>query len=239
MFRWFFSLVEKQVLNNAIRVNVVSEGFPPYFQKKGVDTQEWSFFPNGVDTEFVGVSAVAKIKKKGKKTILYAGNIGSGQGLERIIPLLARELKEGFRFVVVGDGGTSRLLSEELNREGVDNVELIPPVGRQELLEYYQEADLLFLHLNDILAFQRVLPSKIFEYAALGKPLVAGLSGYSAQFLRNYVPYAVLFAPGNKTEGRRMEIEVSQADVSRFVKRFSRQFIMEQMADHWLEEMVK
>mgnify|MGYP006133455077 CR=1 FL=1 len=36
--------------------------------------------------------------------------------------------------------------------------EVLPPVSRSELLEYYLEADIMFLHLNNIAAFQRVLP---------------------------------------------------------------------------------
>ena len=52
------------------------------------------------------------------------------------------------------------------------------------LLEYYKNADILFLHLKNIAAFKRVLPSKVFEYGALGKPIVAGVSGYSANFIK-------------------------------------------------------
>ena len=48
--------------------------------------------------------------------------------------------------------------------------------------------DVLFLHLNDYSAFRKVIPSKIFEYAATGKPIVAGVSGYAAEFLRHENP---------------------------------------------------
>ena len=54
----------------------------------------------------------------------------------------------------------------------------------KELIKKYQEADILFLHLNNYKAFLKVLPSKIFEYSATHKPICAGVSGHSKEFLK-------------------------------------------------------
>ena len=48
---------------------------------------------------------------------------------------------------------------QALAEEGVTNVELIPPLNRDRLIEAYQAANVLFLHLNDYDAFKKVLPS--------------------------------------------------------------------------------
>ena len=237
-----FSSIEQRLFTGAAGGNVVSEGFPDYFQTAGVDTTCWSFFPNGVDQEFIGF-----VPKKGShssdcKTVLYAGNIGSGQGLENVVPALAKSLGQNFQFLLIGDGGTSAILRDAIQKAGVSNVEMVLPVSRKELLNYYRKADILFLHLNDVPAFQRVLPSKIFEYAALGKPIVAGLSGYSAQFLRDQVPYANLFDPGD-VEGaysaiqKASETVVPKDAVGQFISLYSREAIMDQMADHLLGVM--
>ena len=232
-----FSLLERRLFTSAAGVNVVSEGFPNYFEAEGVDTSRWSFFPNGVDQEFVGFSSVKGDPSKGYKTVLYAGNIGSGQGLESVVPSLAKKLGEDFQFVIVGDGGTSGKLREAIESEEINNVELVPPVSRTELLDYYRKADILFLHLNDVPAFRRVLPSKIFEYVAVGKPIVAGLSGYSANFLREKVPYANLFTPGDfdgayEAVMKSSERELTREVVVQFVNSYSRESIMNKMADH-------
>lgn len=231
-----FSFLERRVFKGAAGVNVVSEGFPEYFQSEGIDTANWSFFPNGVDQEFLDFPPVVEDASQAVKTVFYAGNIGSGQGLEMIIPAVAKRLGDNYRFVVVGDGGTLSLLRDAIRREDVKNVELLPPVSRDDLVEYYRDADILFLHLNDVPAFRRVLPSKIFEYAALGRPIVAGLSGYSAQFMRDHLPYACLFDPGDFVGAETCVLaaadsSVPKAVVRKFVRMYSRASIMDRMAD--------
>lgn len=232
-----FSLIEKRVFKNAASVNVVSLGFPEYFKSQGIPTSNWTFFPNGVDDEFINLPRLVEARQTNKKTILYAGNIGSGQGLELIIPQVAKKLGEQYRFVVIGDGGTKHTLEAMLVSEGVKNVDLLPPVARGELIKYYESADVLFLHLNDLPAFKRVLPSKIFEYAALGKPVIAGLEGYSAQFVKDYLKYGCVFSPGDADacvtciENTSVDENAVQA-VNEFVTKFSRMQIMDDMSDH-------
>ena len=236
-FRVTFSLLERRLFNKAIGINVVSEGFPDYFKAKGLDVSNWSFFPNGVDEEFSDLSFIENRNTKNIKTILYAGNIGNGQGLETVLPSTAKRMGNKYHFLVIGNGGSKTKLINAIKNNDVDNVEILPPVKREKLIKYYKNADILFLHLNDIQAFKRVLPSKIFEYTALGKPIVAGLSGYSAKFMKCNVPYSVIFNSGD-IDGcvnaiKKAELlEIKNKDVDIFVEKYSREKIMNKMATH-------
>jgi glycosyltransferase involved in cell wall biosynthesis len=101
-------------------------------------------------------------------------------------------------------------------------------------MEHYREADILFLHLNDLAAFRKVLPSKLFEYAATGKPVLAGVAGQAADFLRDQVSGAEVFAPCS-VEGMALSLEKLLAGPRRFDRgdfcaRFRREAIMDQMA---------
>ena len=109
------------------------------------------------------------------------------------MPALARALRERAEFVVIGDGGRRAALEAAI--VGLDNVRLYPPIARAELLEAYRTADVLFLHLGALAAFEKVLPSKIFEYGALGKPVLAGVAGFAADFIRAEIDNAAVFAP--------------------------------------------
>ena len=102
------------------------------------------------------------------------------------------------KFSIIGDGGRI----EELNAAVEDSqlqevISIQPPIGRKDLIKRYMEADVLFLHLNAHEAFHKVLPSKIFEYASLGKPLLAGVSGFAATFLETELENAAVFPPMN------------------------------------------
>jgi glycosyltransferase involved in cell wall biosynthesis len=239
VLKFVFSFLEKRLFNGATGVNVVSEGFPEYFSKEGIDVSNWTFFPNGIDREFRDFQPVEKNKPRKIKTILYAGNIGSGQGLENILPAVAEKLESDYHFLVIGDGGMRATLEKSIKDKGINNIEVLPPVKREKLIEYYQESDILFLHLNNIPAFHRVLPSKIFEYTALGRPMVAGLSGYSANFIKDKAPYAIVFDSGNVDQCVRSikKVEFLKKDhdkIDLFIKEYSRERIMNKMADHIL-----
>ena len=226
LFRW----AERFMVRTARRINLVSEGFYPYFLEIS-DNNKFAFFPNGVDEEFI-TSDFHKGGGGKRPIILYAGNIGAGQGLHRIVPEVAVRLKEEYLFIIVGDGGMRRKLEEELEKRKVSNVRLLDPLPRSELLELYAQADYLFLHLNDYEAFRKVLPSKIFEYAATGKPIVAGVSGYCRKFICENIEHAAVFDPCD-AEGfiralRSLSLGIVGRD--RFIRRFRRTTLMRGLA---------
>lgn len=174
--RHFF---EQPCLRHAAHININSPGFkeaiPPGF------AGGMSFFPNGIDREFNDWHRDSA--EPGQKwTVCYAGNIGEAQGLHKIVPDLARLLGDTHRFLIIGGGSARKKLERRLHQLSVKNVELLPPVGRSELMHYYRHSDCLFLHLNDYPALGKVLPSKLFEYGAGNLPIVAGVSGCARTF---------------------------------------------------------
>ena len=57
-----------------------------------------------------------------KIIITYAGNIGEGQGLEKIITKIAIKLGNSYEIHIIGDGGRKKALVEKL--DGINNVKL-------------------------------------------------------------------------------------------------------------------
>jgi len=226
-----FSLLESWTIHRADRINLVSPGFEAYFRSRYAD-QHFSWFTNGIDQEFLRPAPAHVAPKGNRATILYAGNIGDGQALHRILPGLARALQDRAQFVVIGDGGRRRELQSALVAAAVDNVEIKPPMARSELLEAYYAADILFLHLGDRPAFENVLPSKVFEYASLGKPVLAGVGGYAARFITQEISNAAVFAPCDVEGGIGAFARLVIADRPRpeFVARYARANIVDAMA---------
>lgn len=228
-----FRLLERFAMNRASRINLVSEGFREYFASS-YPNKSYGFIPNGIDEEFLGVDFSGKGKVGTRKIVLYAGNIGEGQGLHRILPALASQFESTHEFWILGDGGQRSELESAV--AGMCNVRVLPPVSRNALIEFYRQADILFVHLNDYPAFRKVLPSKLFEYAATGKPILAGVSGYAADFVSQLQNVAV-FAPCNAMAAA-AALNNLQADVvSRkiFIERFRRATLMDNLCADLLE----
>ncbi|WP_422134188.1 glycosyltransferase family 4 protein [Endozoicomonas sp. ALD040] len=227
------SIVEHFTFSRAERINLVSKGFSAYFKKR-YTTIEYRWFTNGIDDEFLRV-VPDTIQRQGSNTeitILYAGNIGEGQGLHTIVPFLAKKLDTNVKFRIIGDGGRKQQLIDELENCNVKNVTLLPPVNRELLIAEYMNADVLFLHLNDYPAFKKVLPSKIFEYAASGKPILAGVSGYSADFLTMEVNNCAVFYPSDTQQAVEAfaGLKLTTTPRTTFTEKYARRAIMKAMA---------
>ncbi|WP_263260782.1 glycosyltransferase family 4 protein [Pseudomonas sp. RIT-PI-S] len=226
------SRLERFCIRTASIVNVVSPGFLSYFQEKypGIHL---SCYTNGIDEIFIDTVPTQRQKKTPSVyNVTYAGNIGEGQGLHLIVPALAKKLGNRIRFRIVGAGGRLEQLHQAIKHEGCSNVEIEAPVERARLLELYQEADVLFLHLNDYKAFEKVLPSKVFEYAATGKPVWAGVSGYAAMFIEENLENTAVFSPCDTIGALKAFERLDFVDTSResFVKCYKRDAIMAKLA---------
>lgn len=228
-------LIEYQTFSKAVHINLISGGFKTYFQQfKGV---EFSEFTNGIDDEFLQVKQnPVSLRKEhhAVKTIVYAGNIGEGQGLHKIIPEAAAMLGEGYQFIIIGDGGAKGKLLSELQKRHVTNVELRKPIQRNLLIEEYQKADYLFLHLNDLDAFKKVLPSKIFELATFDSPMIAGVSGYAKEFIEKEITCSFVFSPCDveaMVRGVKEFNEGKEIDRKEFFSKYNRDHINHAMAE--------
>ena len=233
--------VEKKTLMVADAVNIVSPGFDQHIRSL-TKLKDLNVITNGIDQEFCNMepdfsSSIRKIPE-----IVYAGNIGDGQGLERIIPEAAKRLEGYAKFKVIGDGGKKNELKKRLIEQNCKNVEILVPVTRSELINIYAHADILFLHLNDFPSFRKVLPSKIFEYAATGKPIIGGVSGCARDLLLNEVPGAYVFDPADINNFVGIVKKASQLnsnyDRTDFIKKYRRENLMDELVDAILKMKV-
>ena len=226
-----FSLLERWTVKQAAVVNLVSAGFKPYYQAR-YPKKEYRYFTNCIPAELIQPPTAIASQPSQPITVLYAGNIGVGQGLHNIIPLLAKQLQQRVRFRIIGDGNSKPILQQNLAASSCDNVELLAPLPRPQLLAEYQRADVLLVHLNDVDAFKKVLPSKLFEYAATGKPIWAGVAGYAADFVVQEIDNAAIFAPCNVEQAVSALDQLALSPVKRtaFIEQFSCQSVMRKMA---------
>lgn len=236
---WFpiiqcLKVFEKRMVVSADKVNLISPGFTSYF--RNIDKEkDFSFFTNGIDKEFEDFDFsfdYNKLNSK-KKKVLYAGNIGDGQGLHRILPQAAKKLEKDYDFFVIGDGGARYLLEEEAQKHNLENFKIIHPMNRKELKKYYSSADILFVHLNQYKAFEKVIPSKLFEYGATGKPILAGVGGYPKKFIEENIENSAVFKPcdANDLLIKIKQLKLMSVNREEFIKKYSTGKIIQKMTD--------
>ncbi|MGB4205619.1 MAG: glycosyltransferase family 4 protein [Bacteroidales bacterium] len=224
--------IEKRTFSYASHINLISEGFRGYFDK--YVKAEYSTFPHGIDDIFFEANKNELPTKNlsGIRSIVYAGNIGEGQGLHKIVPQAAKQLGDKVQFIIIGDGGAKQKLISEIEKLKVNNVKLMAPVKRDELIEIYKKSDFLFAHLNDYDAFKKVLPSKLFELAAFNQPVIAGMGGFAGNFVKNNIENSILFEPCNVEQFVELynNYEYKQFRRTEFINRYRRVAVNKDMA---------
>lgn len=225
------NFVEQKTFSYASHINLISAGFTPYFKK--YPNVSYSFFTNGIDKEFIMDELFEESLNKSVKVITYAGNIGEGQGLHKVIPEAAFLLGASYQFRIIGDGGAKQLLLNELTSRQVTNVSIENPVKRSEIIKAYKSSHFLLMHLNDYEAFKKVLPSKVFELGAFPRPILAGVNGYAREFINDNLSDAILFHPANPVElaqkVKSFNFKIIQRE--KFIQQFGRQKINHEMAN--------
>ena len=76
------------------------------------------------------------------------------------------------------------------------------------------------------------MPSKMFEYGAFDKPIIAGVGGYAYEFVDKNIPNHILFAPTDVDDFVKQMKEYTIRFEARndFKKNFSRASIDKEMA---------
>jgi colanic acid biosynthesis glycosyl transferase WcaI len=118
-----------------------------------------------------------------RPTVAYAGLIGYSQGLDVLLPV-ARELRD-VEFVLAGDGPQRAEIERRARELGLENMRFSGYLGREGILELYRRSDVLFVQTEDTSYTNAVvIPMKLYEYMAAGRPIVYAGRGLAVDFLQ-------------------------------------------------------
>jgi glycosyltransferase involved in cell wall biosynthesis len=75
-------------------------------------------------------------------------------------------------FVFVGDGADRARIELEAKQRGLANVHFTGLLPRSEVPDWLASLDVLLVMLRDLPVFETVIPSKLFEFAAMERPII-------------------------------------------------------------------
>ena len=117
--------------------------------------------------------------------VAYAGVIGYNQNLG--VLLEAARMLPDVDFVLAGDGPELPLLKKKAAELDLDNVSFSGYLNRERLLELYRRSDVLIAHVRSSPTIDAtMIPIKLFEYMATGKPIIYAGRGAAAGTLARY-----------------------------------------------------
>jgi glycosyltransferase involved in cell wall biosynthesis len=175
--------LERFAYRHSAAITVPTAGIHRTLVDRGWPPDRVIHFPNAVDVErFAALEPPADPLRR----VIYCGTVGLAQGVGTLIDA-ATELGRGgtdLEFLVVGDGAQRAELADRARERGLDNVRFLGRVNRDRVPELLGGADIAVLSLRDLPLFEDALPSKLLEYMAAGRPVVASAAGEVARLLQ-------------------------------------------------------
>lgn len=193
-------------LERATRIFVVSEVEQKTLISRGVDENKIVVNPNGVDTEKfkpgVGGSPLRKELGVSDDAVLagFLGTFGPWHGVLTLADAIALTPKSsGLKFLFVGDGSLRSEMEKRLARsDDLDRVVFTGSISHDLVPSYLDACDILVSPHVPLAEGAEFFgsPTKLFEYMAMGKGIVASRLGQIGDVLEDG-KMALLVEPAN------------------------------------------
>jgi len=231
--------LEKRMYAAAAHIVTVGEGYREQLCTKGVPAEKITVISNGVDQEaFQPRPADAGLRERWglneRFVCAYVGTIGMASGLDVVLRAgrrLAERGRHDIHFLLVGDGAERAALQADAARLGLRNVTFTGRMDKAMIPATLASVDACLVHLKKRDLFTTVMPSKIFESAAMAKPILLGVEGHAADLVQR-AGCGICIEPENEVElgaalerladDRNLGAALGQAGRDYIVKRFDR-----------------
>ena len=206
-------MMEKNFYKKAAHIACVAKPMSEYIRghcKTPIDVVY-----NGIQEKLVPPVTVPPLKNGGMRTLLYAGNFGHVQNMDLIVDGFIQAVQSKkighWKLRLIGTGAKL----DELNKIVSDNnakeiVSIEPPVSRDTVFVEMQSADALYLSLQKSFVLEHTIPSKLFDYLAMSRPIVAALAGEGNEILKS-TGANLCFQPGDQDGLQEALVELDQS----------------------------
>jgi glycosyltransferase involved in cell wall biosynthesis len=153
--------------------------------KYGVSREKVWVVRAGVDLNTFGVVDNQSNRDGKDFRVLYSGAFSVAYDFDQVL-LAAKKLEDvdGVEFVLQGGGELLGYVKSRVKELRLSNVRVIDRiVSRTEVAKLLSEADALILPLRDFGKLHMGVSTKLYEYQAVGKPIICCSSGQPARYV--------------------------------------------------------
>jgi len=187
--RFLAKYLESKTLKISDRVFVINRGLADYAEEMGADKEKISIIPGGVDLERYQQAIIKREevrKKYGVKDdeilLFFMGWLYEFSGLKEVAQELVKsKSKNNIKLIIVGEGDIFEKLKKIKGNS--DRIILTGKQSFESIPELLSAADICLLPAYDIPIMKNIVPIKMYEYMAAGKPVIAtSLPGIMKEF---------------------------------------------------------
>lgn len=155
-----------------------------------VRPEKISVVENGVETDLFTPDGSADTVKSalgfaGRFVVSYIGTLGLAHGLSTVLQA-ATLLQKNFPdilFLFIGEGADKERLVTLAQEQNLVNVRFLPQQPREKIPALIRASDLCLVPLKKAPVFRTVIPTKMLEFMACGRPVILGVDGQARQVL--------------------------------------------------------
>lgn len=204
LFIRYFEWEESRCYHSATHIVVVTDSFKNKLISKGVNPLKISVVKNGVDrSQFYpmekDLSLIQELGLEDKIIIGYIGTHGMAHKLDFIIRCASHMKDSNYHFLFIGNGAERNSLIKLKDELQCDNVTMLESVPKKEVKQYISILDIALINLKKSELFTTVIPSKIFENAAMSIPILMGVEGEAKDIVESYGA-GLCFEPENEKD---------------------------------------
>lgn len=190
--------------NSASIIIVVTNSFKKEIVKKGISASKIRVVTNGVNLALFkphekDKALLNKMNLEGKLILGYIGTIGLAHKLDFIMDCAKKLKHTNIHFLFIGSGSEKENLEHKKQIENIANVTILETIPKDKLIKYLSLIDIALINLKKERLFKTVIPSKIFENAAMKIPILLGVDGEAREIVENFNA-GLYFEPENERD---------------------------------------
>ena len=185
---------EKFIYHKSSMINVLTPAFrTTLIEEKGVPEHKIVFIPNASDFS-LSEAVITRFDRdtfrqeqgwSGKFVALYVGAHGVANHLAQVLDAAEKLRNTPALLVMIGDGMQRQQLMQEVERRGLPNVRMLPPVSKERVFEFILGADAGMSVLKKVDTFKTVYSNKTFDYMACRRPILMAIDGVSRKLVED------------------------------------------------------